>query len=223
MYRNPIGVVFTLDFGEGRQSPPTRSGRRSAGAIVLAGVGYRCGAVRRTAGAGAPWSKMPHPRLLRGQEHRGRRAVARRWALGRRFPGGSRTRPWLRSPRSRLLLGATWGARFGLSSPGTPASIAVCVHGAGLVPIPGVPGLPNRDTCGAGRDLQPAGITGGSFDRVPNSTPLLIGEPNALVAELLPQHAVFGLEILDDLELLPVNPTGLNCQDEVPGRHSNEI
>jgi hypothetical protein len=53
------------------------------------------------------------------------------------------------------------------------------------------------------------------------ATPLVIGEPNALVAELLTQRAVFGLEILDDLELLPVDPTGENRQDEVPRRHGD--
>jgi hypothetical protein len=98
--------------------------------------------------SGVPWLRGCgcDPRLLRGQEHRGRRAVARRWALGRRFPGGP---PMARIAALTIAAGRYVGAGFGLSSPGTPASIAVCVHGAGLVPVPGVPGLLNRDTCGA--------------------------------------------------------------------------
>lgn len=49
------------------------------------------------------------------------------------------------------------------------------------------------------------------------ATPLLIGEVKAPVAELLTQGAL-SLEVLDDLELFPVDPTGENRQDEVPGR-----
>jgi hypothetical protein len=51
------------------------------------------------------------------------------------------------------------------------------------------------------------------------ATPLLIGEANALVAEFLTQGTVLGLEILDDLELFLVDPTGENGQHEVPRRH----
>jgi hypothetical protein len=53
------------------------------------------------------------------------------------------------------------------------------------------------------------------------ATPLLIGEAKALIAELLAQRAVLALEVLDDLELIPVDPTGEHRQDEVPRRHGD--
>jgi hypothetical protein len=53
------------------------------------------------------------------------------------------------------------------------------------------------------------------------ATPLLIGEAKAPVAELLTQRTVFSFEVLDDLELFPVDPTGENRQDEVPRRHGD--
>jgi hypothetical protein len=51
---------------------------------------------------------------------------------------------------------------------------------------------------------------------------LVIGEPQATVAELLAQDAVLLLEVLDDLALAAVHPAGEHQQQELKrrGRHA---
>jgi hypothetical protein len=45
---------------------------------------------------------------------------------------------------------------------------------------------------------------------------LVVGEPQATVAELLAQDAVLLLEVLDDLALAAVHPAGVRVRSEAP-------
>ena len=48
------------------------------------------------------------------------------------------------------------------------------------------------------------------------STPLVVGEQNAFLAQLLFQHLVFGPQVLDHLLLLLVDPARENDEQELP-------
>jgi hypothetical protein len=46
---------------------------------------------------------------------------------------------------------------------------------------------------------------------------LIVGESHPPGAELLPQHAVLSLEIVDDIELLLVDPAGQGDEEKTQG------
>ena len=47
---------------------------------------------------------------------------------------------------------------------------------------------------------------------------LIVGESHPPGAELLPQHAVLGLEIVDDIALLLMDPAGQRDEENTQGR-----
>jgi hypothetical protein len=47
------------------------------------------------------------------------------------------------------------------------------------------------------------------------STTLVIGKSDALATELFPINSVFGFKIVDDGELLPIDPSGEESEDEL--------
>ncbi len=110
-----------------RKRPKVLLAGDRGGAVWLAGVMMICrftsigvrGCHRRDAGPRAVAAGEARGRVVaaaagRGQGESSRRAVARSWALGLALPGGRLYRPRPGSPRPGLLLGATWGAVFGL-------------------------------------------------------------------------------------------------------------
>jgi len=47
------------------------------------------------------------------------------------------------------------------------------------------------------------------------STTLVIGKSDALATELFPINLAFGFKIVDDDELLPIDPSGEDSEDEL--------
>jgi hypothetical protein len=132
MCGNSIGVVFALDFGEERKSPPTRFREAiEMGQLCWRACEHCSDAACRTTGAGRRGRDTAAVAVASSRQSPGARCGRSRVPLGRRFRRG--TRPWPGSPCSGLLLGAgrDVGPAFELPSPGARQRSPLVSTGAG--------------------------------------------------------------------------------------------
>lgn len=100
--------------------------------------------------------------------------------------------------------------RDGRSSSGFPAVAVVPVHGHQL-PVPAQDSIWRNDGHQLGQRLSSKNVT---FESKPS--PLIVVQEDAAFAKLFPEHAVFGLQILDGALLLAIELRSHRQDNQVP-------